>query len=183
MKHCMIDLETMGLSPGCAILSIGAVGFDESGLIPGAEFKRNISLRSCLDAGLIVDPDTERWWSEQSPEARAALLDPEPVDLETALSDFSSWYTENEFDRIWSHGAATDVPWLSVAYDRFYGRVDRCPWNYREIRDTRTLYDLAPYFGEYSAEVQHDALEDARVQAKTVVSAMGAVRAAMEATL
>ena len=32
MKDIMLDLETLGTGPGCAIVSIGAVAFDEFGV-------------------------------------------------------------------------------------------------------------------------------------------------------
>lgn len=177
-KHCMIDLETMGLSPGCAILSIGAVGFYDAQVDRALTFKMNIDLQSCLDVGLTVDPSTEKWWSEQSEEARVGFKSPEPVPVGRALRAFSDWYSENKFNRIWSHGASTDVPWLSAAYEAVYRGVDRGPWHYRDVRDTRTLYDLVPenmmVYG--SPEVAHDALSDAIAQAESVCHALYTLR-------
>lgn len=170
-KHCMLDLETMGTTPGCAILSIGAVGFTDRGLFKGAEysFKRNVTLSSCLDAGLRVDASTERWWSEQSAEARAALLDPEPVVLFNALSDFHVWYHTHKFEHIWSHGAAADIVWLEAAY-RAAGLS--LPWHYRDSRDTRTLWDLDPGLERTVPTVEHCALQDAAAQAEDVVKVL-----------
>lgn len=69
MPHIMIDLETMGTRPGSAILSIGACSFDPNWLggsdsdhEPGEArrtFYQNITLASCLDAGLTIDAATE----------------------------------------------------------------------------------------------------------------------------
>ncbi len=59
MKHVMIDLETMGNKPGCAILSLGAVDFgqdkDKRWLMGDKTFYRELNLQSCIDAGLHID--------------------------------------------------------------------------------------------------------------------------------
>lgn len=173
MRHCMLDLETMGLRPGCSILSIGAVSFGPGWIEEELGFKRNVSLQSCLNFGLTIDPSAEKWWSEQSPEARAALKDPEPVDLDLALYDFSIWYAEGKHSRVWSHGQSADIPWLEAAYDAVKVRIPgiTVPWHYRDGRDTRTLLDLSP-FDRVTARVEHCALQDAVAQAKDISTAM-----------
>lgn len=166
--HCMLDLETVGLRPGCAILSIGAVLFDvENGVrsVDGT-FKCNVTRESCAEARLSFDPKTEEWWDAQSNEAKAALYDPEPVHLLTALDDFVRFYEKSGVTTLWSHGAATDVPWLEAA---FHACNITPPWNYRAPRDTRTLYDLDPDFEPTKATVEHCALSDAVAQATDVV--------------
>jgi len=55
-RRIMLDIETLGLEAGAAILSIGAVKFDTDGL--GAEFSGEIDLESCQDAGLAIDAET-----------------------------------------------------------------------------------------------------------------------------
>lgn len=76
----MVDLETMGPCPDGAILRVGIVPFS---LVAGEE---RVSLRpDWLDVGLSVDlnikagaavsVDQQLWWLEQSPEARAALVE------------------------------------------------------------------------------------------------------------
>ena len=171
----MIDLETMGTYPGVAILSIGACAF-RAGEGVGEKFKINASLASNVDAGLQVDPSTEMWWEEQSEEARQGLLDPEPVDIRDALQSFSNWYVEQQFERIWSHGAAADVAWLEAAY-RQVGMDP--PWKYRDSRDTRTAFDFADVDERTTPEVEHDALHDAVAQATDVCSAIERVSMAL----
>ena len=66
----MIDIESLGTSPDCTILSIGVVLFDPKGmgitskleLKPNVEEQTEIYKRS-------IDEGTLLWWSKQSPEA------------------------------------------------------------------------------------------------------------------
>jgi len=67
----MLDIETLGQSPGCAILSVGAVRFNQRGL--GAEFYRSVSREDCERLGLAVDEDTVAWWQDQPEAAREVL--------------------------------------------------------------------------------------------------------------
>ena len=63
MNNVMLDLETLGTSPGCIILSIGAVFFDKNGL--GQEFYQTIDVQSSIDAGLTMSGGTFKWWMGQ----------------------------------------------------------------------------------------------------------------------
>jgi hypothetical protein len=68
MKHVMIDLETLGTLPGSAIMILGAIFFDETGL--GDEFYMVARQYSCVKVGLAIDAETASWWETESPEAR-----------------------------------------------------------------------------------------------------------------
>lgn len=82
--------------------------------------------------------------------------------------------------RLWSHGAATDAPWLAAAYHACGLPV---PWHYRAPRDTRTLFDLAG-IDDHSAwlkqhpgplGIAHHSLDDAICQARAVCAAWSVV--------
>lgn len=137
---------------------------------------------------LTRDPRTVQWWSEQSDEAQAAFAD--PVDLREGLRRFIVWLEEitrteggdwskvwgRKHVRIWSHGAATDGPWLAAAY-RACGLP--VPWHYRAPRDTRTIFDAAgiddhtAWLKQYPGPlgIPHHALDDAICQARAVCAA------------
>lgn len=166
--HCMTDIETLGTKPGSIILSIGAVAFGRHGL--AAEFYTPILETSCRHHGLTADESTLNWWAQQSQEARdAAFNDPAAVALDYALQRFHEWYTDQQFKRVWCHGATFDVPLLEAAY-RAIGQTP--PWAYNEARCTRTLYDLAGISPDRSKGVHHNALNDAKVQADAAVAAI-----------
>ena len=73
MKHVMIDLETMGLSPGCAITQIGACFFDLNTLTFGNTFQVNIDLISSCEMGFVLEPHTVDWWMRQDRKAATWL--------------------------------------------------------------------------------------------------------------
>lgn len=169
MTDIMLDLETWGTRPGCAIRSIGAVTFDPNGDDTGNEFYVNVSDMSCELAGLTMDPNTVAWWERQSKEAQDALLvDPQP--LSDALWSFANWFQTMGGKRIWSHGANFDQPILEAAYVAcdFSG----APWDFWNSRCSRTLLDIAQVDTKAGAVgrrgTAHKAIDDAKFQALCV---------------
>jgi hypothetical protein len=149
----MLDLETLGLHPGCVVMSIGAIEFDPLGELPEIitiddeptipdGFYQVIDIKDSVDRGLTIDPETEKWWQGQDPEARDHLFDGNGIDLATAVERFNDWYPD-PMATIWANGASFDQPIWQAACRAVGAAV---PWNYRKVRDCRTLFDLS--FGE-----------------------------------
>ena len=160
MKNVMLDLETFGLKPGSAIRSIGAVFFEFNGQT-GPEFYANIDPKSCRTRGLTMEVDTVLWWSEQSPEARGALL-ANQLPLMTVAGGFLHWFKSNGGQYVWAQGAAFDP----VLWEMAVGS-SMVPWNYNDVRDTRTVYDLFPEPGGDTPSrigTYHNALDDCKTQ-------------------
>jgi DNA polymerase III epsilon subunit-like protein len=157
----MVDIETLGLKPGAAILSIGAVRFDESGT--GEEFHRSISLESCQEAGLTIHAGTLEWWLSQDDEVSDILTGGD--DLEHVLRGFDAFY--GDADEVWANSPSFDCEMLAAAYDAV-GMNE--PWEFWAERDVRTLKKLsvAPDIERQDGENEHDALDDARHQALLV---------------
>jgi hypothetical protein len=153
----MVDIETLGLEPGCAILSIGAVEFDDAG--PCEQFYRSISLESCTDAGLTVDGGTLEWWLERDESVKGVLEGGD--DLADVLEAFAAFYGNAE--EIWANAPSFDCKILEAAYDA----VDVVPpWEFYEERCYRTLKNC-PGAVELEREGDHhDALDDAIHQAQ-----------------
>lgn len=206
MIHIMLDLETWGKRPGCDIRSIGACVFDpvagwvDTGIQPGTtkpfyvatENPRASSLvggfydrlgKRCKYA-LDRDPETVKWWSEQSAEAQAAFAD--PVDLRDACMRFAVWLESLHpgpiaprypdainFDlRIWANDPQFDVSILEAVYHAVNLPV---PWHYRAPRSLRTITEAAGMtrddFAEFNFGTAHNALDDAIAQAGIVCEA------------
>jgi hypothetical protein len=168
--HVMLDLETWGTLPGSALRSIGAVTFSPYGE-PHDEktFYANIDRASCEAAGLLIELDTVAWWLNQSAAAQARLNDNCRSLREVAL-EFAVWWRQIGATYVWSNGANFDEVLWRVACRRLGLDV---PWKYCNVRDTRTCWHLArlnhkavPFEG-----TEHDAIADARHQAKCVMQA------------
>lgn len=173
-RHVMLDLETLGTRPGCVIRSVGACSFELEQPVVGGGFYRNVSRESCETLGLHVDPKTEAWWAQQSDEARAHL-EPDQRAIEDVVREFHEAFRGTGAACIWCHGATFDVPiWEAAAH--LLGI--RSPWKFFNVRDTRTLFDLA-YFDTRDVGregTHHNALDDAVFQARCVQSAYQKLR-------
>ncbi|ELO4885495.1 3'-5' exoribonuclease [Escherichia coli] len=168
--HLSVDLETMGTNPDAPINSIGGKFFDPATGEMGPEFSKAIDLET---SGGIIDRKTIKWWAKRSREAQSAIFTDE-IPLDDALLQLREFINENSgesFVQIWGNGANFD----NVILRRSYERQDiPCPWRYCNDRDVRTIVELGnsigfdvrmaiPFEG-----VPHNALDDARHQAKQV---------------
>lgn len=161
MLHMMIDLETWDTRVTASIRSMGAVLFEprEQG------YAQSTFYRNVLDQpDRTRSQSTEKWWARQGDAAQAKFSDPEPVHIQTALKDLRDYFQGAKY--VWSHGAGFDVAMLEHAYE---GCGVRPPWNYQNVRDTRTLFMVADGY-KMSGErgVAHYALDDAKAQARAV---------------
>ena len=173
----MIDIETLGNKVDAAILSIGACVFDiETGEIGETYYKRVglkdvIETQTCKDGGRKIDHSTLKWWLDQDAGARAEAFDGEGY-LYFALDDFENWFGDKEDYKVWGNGATFDISILEHAIEDNGGDI---PWKFWNIRDVRTVVDLAHgkvERNDFKFEgVAHHALDDAKHQAK-YVSAM-----------
>lgn len=171
--HIMVDVESMGSTPGSAIVSLGAVAFDPAAGTLGEEFYRIVSLRSCRRVGLTIDADTVMWWLQQSVAARAQLYRPDAEELPGVLGWFATWFRRQAGQFIWGHGGNFDEPLLSAAFRAAHVQV---PWKYSDARCTRTIFALAGEKPDREQGIHHTALDDAKAQAHAVIRAYAKLR-------
>ena len=172
MAHIMLDIETLGTKPGCIIRSIGACVFAPGGSIPlGNTFYANVDRASCEAFGLVADPETEKWWEQQSEAAKAALtIDPRPLD--DVLLDFEDWWRKNRGVEVWCHGATFDAPIVEAAYAAAFGG-SKAPWDFWNVRCCRTVLALGNRRPDkYLDGDKHNALSDAKAQAMAVAATL-----------
>jgi exodeoxyribonuclease VIII len=175
-RHVMIDLETLGRRPGCAIASIGAVDFDPAGgddFLAG-EFYRVIDW---VGSGLSLEPATVAWWIARPQEARTEITESDDVwALPVALRLLASYLGEGADDDLvmWCQGASFDFQILGAAYDHV--GIPR-PWRYYQERCARTIRKVAGVPEPERAEAdKHHALRDAAHQVRCVQAALRALR-------
>jgi len=180
LEHVMVDIETMGTTPGSIILSIGAVRFDPYGTTIDRPFYVNILGRTQGVFGFETSQETVEWWLKpENAEARARLeKDPSPINIDAALKKFAEYFKESGASFVWGHGCSFDVVLIEQAFRMVLSEHD-IPWNFRAHRDTRTLFSLLPQDWEKpnmgTALLPHFALHDAMYQAECVQAAIRAL--------
>ena len=171
----MIDLETLDVLPTATILTIGAVKFDPLGKdIEEPKCEKlyiKVDVDSCDHYGGTVSQSTLDWWAGQSKEAQEAAFDPDGrVSIEEALNQLYKFCWGAK--RAWSHGVGFDL----IILENYFRKVGKAvPWQFWEMRDTRTLFDIG-INPNRPPVLAHHALEDAWNQAVGVQNVYNALR-------
>ncbi len=162
----MLDLETLGTRPDCAIMTLGAVKFDpfDPDREPGPGIYLRMDIEEQLALGRTVDDSTIAWWAEQDARVRTEAWeggDRSSVhDLKRELNRFLVGV-----DDIWSQGPVFDIAILENLYrSQKWG----FPWYFWQIRDSRTLFKVVDYRLEKGRDQAHNALLDCVYQAEAV---------------
>ena len=170
--NIMIDIETLGTKTGCSILSIGATIFSTYGqeLLSRPDFYTAIDRYSCIALGLVEDSSTLSWWEKQTAEARADAFSGTTI-IVAALFQLSDYIKDiegqlNGVAVIWANGANFDPVILEAAYNLASISV---PWRYHNVRCYRTLKALSTVDEVSFQGVKHNALADAKHQARNAV--------------
>lgn len=173
-RHCMIDLETLSVSPRAVILTLGAVHFDPWGSGHGKEIYLRLDLDDQHNLNREIDPNTLDWWSKQDPKITEEAFN---LDGRTQLVDAVNQFHKFAWgcDGFWSHGSTFDLVILEDLYRQLKKPL---PWNYWQIRDTRTIFDLG-FDPEMPQESKHDALQDAIRQVIGVQNILSKIKSKM----
>jgi hypothetical protein len=176
--HVMIDIETMSLHPHNAlILSIGMVEFDPSpieGLVIGERKLFLPDLEAQLGLGREVSASTQKWWMDQSPEARKhwAATGNTREHLSSVLYRIRSFCADKKC--IWANGTQFDLSNLVGLNAQVSGEP---LWHYQAPNDMRTFVRRTPAtrlvpIGDALAipGVPHDPIYDSTSQAWQVWS-------------
>jgi len=175
--HLMVDIETLGTRPGAIILSVAFVRFSDE-----ANMTINLSIPDQEMLGMEKDESTLAWWAKQDPIAMQRATS-NPLPLAQALPYIATWLNwargTDDF-QIWCHGATFDCPLL----DELFRRANMpCPWQFWQVRDTRTLYDLALINPkDFAVPPPHVALNDAIGQTRAANAALAILAKAHQVT-
>lgn len=165
-EDIMLDIETLGTTPGSIVLSIGACAFTDTDIT--SMFHVHIDSIDSQQQGLHIDASTVMWWLDQSKEAQTSLTASKTVPLREALERFSDAFNWTG-KRVWCNGAAFDFPILGAAFKAVGMKP---PWAFYNEMDFRTIKGLV---GKKAMKgftipptIAHDGLADAIGQAKTL---------------
>jgi len=161
----MLDLETLSTRPDATILTFGACKFspyNQEDITQGIYFR--ISVDEQIELGRHVDDNTVEWWSHQADDVREEALGD---DNRISLDEFTR--SLNRFivgcDNIWAQGPVFDI----VILENLYRQLGLpCPWQFWQIRDSRTLLSTHGDPRDKNKAGLHNALEDAVSQAQAV---------------
>jgi len=161
----MIDIETLATPPDSVILTIGAFKFDPKSNAEGGSIYHRLDVDSQLKMGRRVDDETIAWWGKQALEVREeALGTTGRQSLDEVFDSISKFMVG--VDSIWAQGPVFDIALL----ENMLRQLNRpCPWNFWQIRDSRTLFKLVNEDPRpKNFEGAHNALTDCYYQAKAV---------------
>ena len=165
MIHAMIDLETLSTNPEATILTVGGVKFDPYNSVePSQGMYFRVDVDSQTTMGREVMQETLDWWATQPAEiSDEALGDKDRISLDEMVKTINKWSVG--VDVFWCHGPLFDYAILQNIYKQLGHPV---PWQYWQIRDSRTLFSLVPRDPNEKRTGMHNALEDCYFQAKKV---------------
>lgn len=172
MNHVMVDIETLGQSPGSIICSIAASYFNTHNFDMGPHFYAEIDLQSCEEIGLKADASTVVWWLEHvRPIHMPQFKGKTPI--KEALKELEAFLSAA--DSIWAKSPSFDLVLLKSAWKAANMKGEL--YDYWKEKDVRTVLDLVPKevlesFKRYSVgkEASHHASYDVQTQSYLVTS-------------
>lgn len=172
-KDIMLDLETLGTLPGCAIVSVGAIAFNEFGVAENGFYRAvripDWDVPGHTEDGLVKDFSTINWWKDDAREkARAVFDDLRGITTRQALSELALFCNAFDNVRVWGNGADFDNPIVSVAAHRV-GLEPKNIWKDFNGRCYRTVKNQFKDVKLVRSGTYHNALDDARSQAEHLV--------------
>lgn len=160
----MLDVETLGKKPGCAVVSVGAVKFNPRTGVTGEEFYSVMDVATQPDC--YADPGTMKWWRGLNAEAQTAFIQawggnaPQARDVLSKFKDYCGLGA----NAMWSQGTSFDMPILEHLWSKFPG-LGSFPVPFYLWQDTRTIYRAARVdFRNFKGGTHHNVLDDARSQ-------------------
>lgn len=160
----VLDIETLGTSPGCIVTDIGLVCL--------GRFQKSMTL-DILDqakSGLTMDPATVAYRFKEGVKTSKVFSNKHGVEIyeewtaKAALCKLRNILSGYDKSVIWVRGPDFDIPILRTLA-KFYNLPDPFPYGKVSIRDIRTAEDIV---GPSSIPKTHHALEDAISDAEIV---------------
>lgn len=187
-----VDCETLGKDYDAPVIAIGARFFDKGTGKLFSKFYVELALNSLFSQwqrNFRVDPDTIRWWINQSERAKKVFEkeDKDKKTVATALLEFNQWIIKESRPgtlKVWCNGPSQDATWIEHAYT-VGGHGLALPWAFNRPRDMRTITDLAQELVGWdwktvkAVGTAHNAVDDADYQANCISSAFTAMRNAI----
>lgn len=161
----MIDIETLSTETNALILTISAVKFDmKEDNIDSLHYR--VDRESCEKLKMHVDENTVKWWNTQKNEAQLEVFEEKDrFSIKFVLLKLTEFVKDGNC--FWSHSPNFDYVILESAYKKCKLQP---PWKFWQLRDTRTVYDLANVnLKDFSKDsVCHNSLVDCQNQIRAL---------------
>ena len=161
-ENAMVDLETMGTGGNAAIVAVGMVKFDKSGI--GETYYAKLDLKEVCSYGMEIDPDTVLWWLKQSDEARAELTDGNTLPLLEMMDEIETFLGDDAV--VWGNGSDFDNVILGNVWKSLGKEV---PWKYWNSQCYKTIKNTYRDVKMKRTGTHHNALHDAISQAEHLI--------------
>ena len=166
MTDIIIDIETLSTKTNALILTIGAIKFNRKDCIKDIKemetFYLRVDIDSCKKLKMDIDNDTIKWWENQDTNISYEALynDKDRINIKDALNKLSLFIKNSKY--IWANSPNFDCTILENAFN--VCELD-IPWKFWNLRDCRTVYDLAKFsLNSLSSSKDHNALNDCHKQ-------------------
>lgn len=176
-ENIMIDIETLGTFMNAPVVTIGACFFDPITGEIGDKFYERIDIAEAMHFGK-ADAETIRWWLKQDPAAQAELAK-QGRKAADVLNKLTAFYRMSRDGKVWGNGPSFDITLLDYQYDRVLNQ--KTPWKFWNVRDVRTVVQLAEGLVKKPAAFSkdgtaHNALDDCIFQVGYVSKMWQALR-------
>lgn len=140
-SHVSLDLETLGIMPGAAVLSVGVCLFvpnevDNFGRLLDNTYLFRLDLESQLARGLRIDASVLRWWAGQDSAVQSVAFGG-AASIESLHTFLCGLDIKGG---VWGNGPSFDQAILGALFERFNLSS---PWDFWLDRDVRTALCMA----------------------------------------
>lgn len=182
-RWLMLDIETLGRSPGHGIMSIGGSVFNSTNDLkiignPLNHFYRVLSTFDLTNNGFQTDPATLKWWREKEIWKNLSVqITNSNVGVRRVCEDFAHFIiTQAKPDKIWANSPSFDIEMVRFMFKKMNVNF---PINYQNEMDFRTLMELTypkrenrPERAFSGMNLEHHALGDSIEQSLQATKAL-----------
>lgn len=166
-QHLMIDFETLGVTPDCVVLSLGACLFDaKQGVINDLYLRFDINEQ--LKLSRVCDGGTIEWWMTQNKNAQQVFRDKNTESIKKLPAFLNRMLMNAQKDKlkVWCKGLDFDIAIMNNIYRSL---EEQQPWKFWNVICFRTFLYMTGIKVDRK-EISHNALDDARDQAQIVIN-------------
>lgn len=168
IQHVMIDVESLGLTPGSLLRSVCAVAFDLDTAEIGRHSVWKISMLDSINSGFFVEPSSLKWWMMRSDEARRSFVEGKEYTIQQFITSFNHFFDSLNADdiHVWALQSDFDIAMLRSYYSYNARRKNKENWAlpfprknihdvYTCLRYLKNTNNLIPRYGN-----EHDPYDD-----------------------